>query len=69
MLGVGGRANTSLYDATRVFVSKAFGGVPSSKAEGTGGRSDASNPTKSSSGLIHQDVLPELMRLQKYVER
>ena len=69
MLGVGGRANTSLYDASRSTVARMFGPAPSSKREGVGEGNGASSTAKPPSGLIHQDALPELMRMQKYIER
>lgn len=65
MLGVDGRVNTSLSDATRVSVAKMFGPTPSSKG-GEGGEGSAA---KSLLGSVHQDMLPELMRLRNYVER
>lgn len=69
MMGVDGRANTALCAATRASIAKMFCPPPSSKAEGEGESSGASSATKPPSGLLHQDLLPEMMRLKKYVER
>ena len=68
LMGVRGRANTPLCAASRASIAKMFGSRPSNKVERVG-ESAASSAAKPPSALLHQDMLPELLRLRKYFDR
>jgi len=69
ILGVDNRANTSLYLAACASVARKYGPPPSTRVKDGEENSGSSSSDKPPSGSIHQDMLPQMRRLQKYIER
>lgn len=65
---VDSRAKTNLMSAAGASIAKLYGPPPRTKAEKEGDASGSSSAAKPASGL-HRDMLPEMMRVQKYIER
>jgi len=57
LLSVNSRANTSLHAATAASVAKTYGPTPSTTVD------------EGEAGTLRQEMLQELTRVQKYVER
>jgi len=66
LLSVNSRANTSLHAATAASVAKTYGPTPSTTVDEGEEHKRASKPL---SGTLRQEMLQELTRVQKYVER
>ena len=69
ILGADNPANTSLFQAAKVSLNKLYSVSPSAKVDGGKDNSGTSSSPKPPSGSIHQDMLREMMRLHKYVQR